>query len=484
MSSSRPNPARHGGGGHERLSRIIETQRDLAAAGGSARTVMQLMAERCQALTGADGAMVSVLQDGDTLLTTAATGCAAGVIGAVRPLRDSVARHAIEGGEALLIENCETDPRINRELQRQVGDRSLICVPLLTGATVTGSLNVMTRDSSKLLTEEDRDTMEMLSVVLSAALSNAGQHEAVARFRTLFEGASIGILLIGPDECAREANPAVAQMLGYDAAELATMPFRKYTHPGDVARSAELFAEMMADRRESYQVEVRYCRRDGGVLWTQHTAVLERDADGLPAFAVTMIEDITQRKATEEELIRESDLRRHQATHDPLTGLPNRVRFAECIQRAIADAARERELCAVVMLDLDRFKEVNDSLGHHAGDVVLKDVGSRVQKRLRGSDVVARLGGDEFGILLCGASRSEDFVAVVERVARALERPVDLHGRMLDMSGSIGIAVFPDDGRDMDTLLRRADAAMYDAKQHGRPYVFYGAPGDRPVAAR
>ena len=462
------------GDGTQRLARIIETQRDLAAAGGNARTVMRLMAERCQTLTGADGAMVSILQGDDMLLTSAATGCAAEILGTVRPLATSVARYAIEHGEALLIVDCESDPRINRELQRKVGDTSLICVPLLNGARVTGALNVMTRQRDKRLTEVDRETMEMLSVVLSAALSHAGEFEAVARFRALFEGASIGILLLGPDERAREANPAIAQMLGYSAAELETVGFRDYTHPDDVERSAALFAEMMCGLRETYQVEVRYCRRDGGVLWAQHTAALERDAEGRPAFAVTMIEDISQRKHTEEKLQRQSNLLRHQATHDALTGLPNRIRFGECIDQAIRDASRRGERVAVLMMDLDRFKEVNDSFGHQAGDKLLQGVANRIDGCLRGSDTVARLGGDEFGILLTGAAKDAEFVAAVDRITRAQAEPMVVQGISLTVGGSIGVAVFPEHGGDMEALLRQADIAMYCAKKQGRPYAFAG----------
>ncbi len=329
--------------GAERLARVIETQRDLTATGGDVETVMRRMAERCQVLTGADGAMVSLLQGDDMLLTTAATGCASSVLGALRPLATSVARYAISDGKPLLIADCETDPRVNRELQKRVGDRSLICVPLFHGSRVTGALNVMSRSATARLTEGDRETMEMLSVVLSAAMSNAAEFEAISRFRALFDGASIGIMVLGHDGCAREANPAIAQMLGRSPAELAVTGFRLYTHPDDEERSAALFAGMMTGRSESYQAELRYCHRDGEVMWAQHTAAVERDADGRPASAVTMIEDITQRKRGEHELARQALVSREQATHDALTGLPNRVLFAERIDQAIRDARRRRE---------------------------------------------------------------------------------------------------------------------------------------------
>ena len=466
-------------GGAERLSRIVETQRDLAAVGGDMETVMRLMAERSQVLTGADGAMVSILQGDDVLLTTAATGCAADVLGMVRPLASSVARYAISDGRPLLIADCETDPRVNRELQKLVGDKSLICVPLFHGARVTGALNVMSRSDTTRLTEEDRETMEMLSVVLSAAMSHASEFEAISRFRALFEGASIGIMVLGPDGRAREANPAIEQMLGYSPDELAVTGFRDYTHGDDVERSAALFTEMMSGASNYYQVEIRYCHRNGDVIWAQHTASLERDPDGRPAFAVTMIEDITQRKRSEQELIRQSELSRQQARHDALTGLPNRLRFAECIDQAIRYAQRRDEQVAVLMLDLDRFKEVNDSLGHQAGDALLQEVAHRIQRALRSSDAVARLGGDEFGILITAVANEADIITVIDRITRAHEQPIVVQEMSLAVEASIGVAVFPAHGDDMEMLLHHADVAMYAAKQQSRPYAFYDPADDR-----
>ena len=191
----------------ERLSLIVETQREIAAAGNDLQGVMQLLAERSQAITAADGAMVNLLEGGDTLHTRAATGIAATAFDAKRPLSGSVAKYAIEGGHPILIEDTPSDARINQELRAKVGDRSLICVPLFRGVEVIGTLNVMKKSDEERLSENDRRTMEMLSMMLSAAVSHAaefearrGQAEAFARFRTLFEGASIGILRLGPGE--------------------------------------------------------------------------------------------------------------------------------------------------------------------------------------------------------------------------------------------------------------------------------------------
>ena len=212
---------------------------------------MRLMAERCQVLTGADGAMVSMLQGDDMLLTTAATGCAADVLGAVRPLADV-------GGQARdlrraaapdrgLRDRSARQPRAPAARGRQVADLrpAVPRLPRDRRAQRDEPLGARAR-----LTEADRETMEMLAVVLSAAMSHASEFEAISRFRALFDGASIGILVLGPDGRAREANPAVAEMLGYSAGRArrhrasATTPI-----PTTSTRSAALFAEMMSGRQ-------------------------------------------------------------------------------------------------------------------------------------------------------------------------------------------------------------------------------------------
>src|ERR1700729_2801079 len=155
------------GNSSARLALIVKTQREIATAGDDLEAVMQLVAERSQAITGADGAMVNLI-DGETLHTRAVTGIAAGVVGARRSVADSVAKYAIESGQPLLIEDAPNDPRINQELRAKVGDKSMICVPLFRGAEVIGTLNVMSLSEEHSLNEDQRQMMETLWVVLSA----------------------------------------------------------------------------------------------------------------------------------------------------------------------------------------------------------------------------------------------------------------------------------------------------------------------------
>jgi diguanylate cyclase (GGDEF)-like protein/PAS domain S-box-containing protein len=185
------------------------------------------------------------------------------------------------------------------------------------------------------------------------------------------------------------------------------------------------------------------------------------------------VEDITERKHHEEKLA-------HIATHDSLTGLPNRLLFNDRLHLAMAYAHRHEQKLAVIVFDLDRFKEVNDSLGHKVGDILLRRVGTRLSKVLRKSDTLARMGGDEFLLLSPDISRPEDTEPVAEKILKSLRKPFRVDGHRLNISASIGIAVYPDDGKDIDTLIRHADAAMYQIKQKGRNgYQRYGA--DHPI---
>ncbi|MFL5540621.1 MAG: putative bifunctional diguanylate cyclase/phosphodiesterase, partial [Longimicrobiaceae bacterium] len=294
-----------------------------------------------------------------------------------------------------------------------------------------------------------------------------------ARFNALFDGASIAIVRSDRGGEVVDVNPAVEEMLGYAAEEMLGVSFRNFMHQDDLQHSIALFDQMMAGELDSYQLERRYHRKDGKIIWGQSTAVLERDADGQPRFVHSMIENITERKLSEQALVRQSELNQHQALHDALTGLANRTLFNERIEQAILEAEREGSQVAVLVMDLDNFKEVNDSLGHHAGDVLLAELGSRVRGAVRAVDTVARLGGDEFGILLRKAGGREEAIPAIERICESVERPVTVQGLPLSVEASIGIALYPDDGRDVDALLQRADVAMYAAKEGNSPYVFY-----------
>ena len=213
--------------------------------------------------------------------------------------------------------------------------------------------------------------------------------------------------------------------------------------------------------------EVRLRDAGGREFWVSLSAQPMRY--GGSVCLLVALADIDERKRVQEDM-------RRRAMHDPLTGLPNREMFLESLERAIAKARRRTSRFSVLFIDLDRFKEVNDTMGHHAGDLLLKALAQRLTTAVRQSDLVARLAGDEFVILIEEHGGPEEAMIVAQKALEMLQRPVPIEGREAEVSGSIGIASYPEDGADVETLMRNADAAMYQAKERGRHnFQFYSA---------
>jgi diguanylate cyclase (GGDEF)-like protein len=191
------------------------------------------------------------------------------------------------------------------------------------------------------------------------------------------------------------------------------------------------------------------------------------------AFARQMFQRTHSLQEATHELAAKQAENEHQALHDSLTGMPNRVLFQQRLAEAIDEAKRDTSALAVMLIDLDHFKEINDTLGHHFGDMLLKEIGPRLSTVLRDQDLMARLGGDEFGIVLPDLPDDQIAVRIAQRLLEQLEHPVSVEGLALDVSGSIGIALFPQHSSDAETLLRRSDVAMYAAKEAGAGYEVY-----------
>ncbi|HEX8949777.1 MAG TPA: EAL domain-containing protein, partial [Dissulfurispiraceae bacterium] len=192
-----------------------------------------------------------------------------------------------------------------------------------------------------------------------------------------------------------------------------------------------------------------------------------KDEHGNVVQVVHVARDITERKRLEEEI-------RHMAYHDTLTGLPNKRLFKDIVNVELAQASRNRKKLAFMFLDLDRFKEINDTLGHEAGDHLLKEVAARLRKTIRASDTLARIGGDEFNMILSDIAQEEDVTVIVRKILSSFQEPFTVDGHELYITTSIGVSIYPDDSGDVEVLLRYADIAMYHAKEHGRNnYQFY-----------
>jgi diguanylate cyclase (GGDEF)-like protein/PAS domain S-box-containing protein len=420
--------------------------------------------------------------------------------------------------------------------------------------------------------------------------SEQALRQSEERFRTIFHAAAIGINLCDTDGRVVQTNPKLQDMLGYTSDELLGLRFQDITHPDDIASDLALYDDLVAGRRDHYQLEKRYLRKDGTHVWVRLTVSFLESSVERRQYTTAMVEDITDRKATEQEL-RESEERyrrlvevspdaiavysdgklvyvnpaavrllgasspgelvntpvleivhpadrawvaervrrtmamggvnepavqrlvrldgqtihaevaaapimyagkpagqimirdateraqfeerlRHQALHDVLTGLANRTLLQDRLGQLLAAAHRKNTSFALLLLDLDRFKDINDAFGHHAGDELLRELGTRLLTALRESDTVARLGGDEFALLL-PETDTAGAVRTAEKVLATIAQPFELEGQRLDVGASVGIVLYPEHGTDGTALLQHADLAMYTAKRANLGYAIY-----------
>ena len=285
--------------------------------------------------------------------------------------------------------------------------------------------------------------------------------EAEQRFRLAFEQAAVGMALVAPDGRFLRVNQALCDLVGYVAQDLVSKTFQEITHPEDLDLDLEFVRRMLAGELRTYTMEKRYFHADGHTVWVLLSVSLVRGDDGEPRYFISQIQDITERRQLEQRLSFLAD-------HDEMTGLPNRRRLREELERAVAFAQRYEQAGALLILDLDNFKQVNDTLGHHVGDSLVREVAGRLRGRLRATDVLARIGGDEFAVLLPQVNAAQ-----AERVARDLVDTVGsgchlVDGAVVETSASLGVALYePGWEIDPEGLLMHADRAMYEAKNAG-----------------
>ena len=283
--------------------------------------------------------------------------------------------------------------------------------------------------------------------------------ESEARFRLLFERNLAGVYRTTTDGHILDCNDACARIFGYESREELLDCRASSLYFDDRERDRVL--QMLNDQRSISNMELRLRRRDGSAVWVlENVNLLDHGV-----MEGTII-DITDRKHAQEQM-------EYQAYHDALTSLPNRVLFRDRIGVAQAHARRNGRAVAVMFLDLDQFKLVNDTLGHTVGDRLLQAIAARLVNCVRAEDTVARMGGDEFTILLAGLTDRRGAANVAQKVLEAVRHPVRVDEHELYVTTSIGIAIFPDDGDDAETLLKNADRAMYRAKELGRDNYQY-----------
>jgi|GEM_PF-1700877 len=288
--------------------------------------------------------------------------------------------------------------------------------------------------------------------------------ESEKRFRDFMEFAAIGMVIIALDGRLLKVNQALCRMLGYGHEELESMNFEDITPAEDLAADLAMRRKLLDGELRLWQAEKRYRRKDGSFLWVQLTASVLRDTHGAPQYFDVQVEDISERRRHQEQI-------RQLAYFDALTGLANRRLLQDRLEQVLLKAQREPALAAVLFLDLDHFKQVNDLHGHEAGDELLKAAAQRLTHCVRRADTVARQGGDEFIVVLAEISDIAAAERVAAKIVEALALPYELKSLNLTITvitTSVGIAIYPDHGRNVQDLLKMADLAMYAAKEAGR----------------
>jgi diguanylate cyclase (GGDEF)-like protein/PAS domain S-box-containing protein len=291
-----------------------------------------------------------------------------------------------------------------------------------------------------------------------------GLHEAQERFRLAFDNAPIGMCVASLDGRLMQVNQAMCEMLGYRETELLDRTVADITHPDDIAMGKDAMANLSTGRAARFHAEKRYLHADGHVLWALTSVSVLNDSAGGPRYVVAQIQDITDRRAAQQQLL-------HQATHDPLTGLPNRALLMDRLQVELIRSRDEpARRTAVVFVDLDGFKAINDGLGHDVADQVLVEIAQRLRREVRPSDTVARLGGDEF-VIMCPDVLSGgpgNVIEIGERLVLAVTRPTMIGTTEVTVTASIGIAYAARGNATAEDLIRDADTAMYRAKARGK----------------
>ncbi len=280
------------------------------------------------------------------------------------------------------------------------------------------------------------------------------------RFRTIVEKSWSGVVLLDGELRFSFVGSSTHHLIGYQDYELIGRSLFDFIHPRDAVAARKVFADVLPRPNQEAHGELRFRHKDGRWIWLEGFSqnLLHESSVGA---IVLNYRDVSQRKETEKQL-------EYRAHYDSLTGLPNRLLFRDRLVNSLAHARRNRVGVAVMYLDVDHFKLVNDGLGHSFGDRLLADVAQRLQSSLRASDTISRIGGDEFSILLPEVTSTEAVAGVARKVLDSLARPFNVDGHDLFVTASIGISCYPSDGDDAETLLKCADAAMYRAKELGR----------------
>jgi diguanylate cyclase (GGDEF)-like protein/PAS domain S-box-containing protein len=277
------------------------------------------------------------------------------------------------------------------------------------------------------------------------------------RFRALVQDSSDVVTVVDRTGRTLYVGPGIEHLTGLQPEDFLEAEHSRWLHPGDYAEAARAFAEALVEPGGEHRTELRLWHANGGLRWVEVTLRNLLDNPAVEGLVATY-RDITERRAIQQRLI-------HDAHHDPLTGLANRAAFLHGLEKSLVDGESIARAPAVLFVDLDGFKLVNDTHGHQSGDALIVAVAAMLRRSVLGSDIVGRLGGDEFGVVLTGVASSEDAVTVAKRILAEMDQPVLVGDQELYARASIGVAVADSGDTEADALLHQADMAMYSAKR-------------------
>jgi len=350
-----------------------------------------------------------------------------------------------------------------KQLMNGLNVRSMIVVPILVPGRLWGVIGFTDSVSVREWSASEIEALKTAADTLAAAIQRETVGEALQaseqRFRQLFERNLAGVYRTTLDGKILDCNDAFARIFGFHTREelLGHGAEELYFEPSHRSK----FLELLREKKGLSNLEFCLKRHDGTPVWVLENVNILEPENGEQAVLEGTLIDITDRKSAEQQIA-------HQAYHDALTGLPNRMLFQDRLTIALAHAQRLGEHVAVLFVDLDQFKLVNDTLGHTAGDLLLQAVGDRLLDVVRSEDTVARIGGDEFTLLLSDLHIEETAAKVAQKLLNVIAEPFAIEDQQLFITASLGIALYPSDGIDAETLLKNADSAMYRAKELGR----------------
>ena len=366
---------------------------------------------------------------------------------------------------------------------RACGFASQVQFPLQCGQQVIGTFCLFSYEDDffdaaqmRLLAEMTNDVSFAVENIEHQQLRKLGQ-EKLRKLSRAVEQSANAVIITDRDGIIEYVNPWFTKITGYSAAEVLGLT-------PSILKSGVTRPEIYKDLWETllsgkeWHGELYNTKKNGDLYWClEAISPLKNEAGDVTHF-VAITEDISERKQTEQTI-------RHLAFHDALTGLPNRRLFRDRLEQAIAAGQRNKTRFALMLLDLDHFKTINDTLGHDAGDELLVVVATRLSERIRATDTLARMGGDEFALLACDIGHPDDVAHLARQLQLALSRPILIQGRELYLSTSVGITLFPDDTEDVEALVKHADIALYRAKDMGRDnFQFFTADMNRTIIER